>query len=406
MRVAESRHRKQDVRNLGRGFPDTLQVFRMPASKFWYVGMYSRAKGRFVKNSTRCENLTDAKEFAADWYEKRIVERRTQKMGDSQSFGAYAEKLQDTQRREIKRGQLSEDMLYQDNLKLQRDLLPKFGAIHISNIDYTLVDNHLDELKSDRDLSQSTLKQQVVLIRKVLKEAEREGTLKHIPTLPTVKRIENPRPWFSPEEYSELLAACRDLRDNPPPRYENHFAEIYDFIVFMIHTFLRPSEWKMLQHKHIRILEDDGIEQLVISVPNSKTRGSKGTIDSTTTEIAADLYKKGILPRHDGRNDYLFFNHLKDRSHAANRVSNIFKMVVKHAGLETDSYGSKHTTYSLRHSALCFQILKTGGNDLFGLAKNARTSVQMLESFYLTHLSPQMPEFTKQLRTKRVLEKD
>ena len=174
----------------------------------------------------------------------------------------------------------------------------------------------------------------------------------------------------------------------------------------MIHTFLRPSEWKMLQHKHIRILEDDGIEQLVISVPNSKTRGSKGTIDSTTTEIAADLYKKGILPRHDGRNDYLFFNHLKDRSHAANRVSNIFKMVVKHAGLETDSYGSKHTTYSLRHSALCFQILKTGGNDLFGLAKNARTSVQMLESFYLTHLSPQMPEFTKQLRTKRVLEKD
>ena len=28
----------------------------------------------------------------------------------------------------------------------------------------------------------------------------------------------------------------------------------------------------------------------------------------------------------------------------------------------------------------------------------------MLEKFYLTHLSPQMPEFTRQLRTKWVLE--
>jgi hypothetical protein len=72
--------------------------------------------------------------------------------------------------------------------------------------------------------------------------------------------------------------------------------------------------------------------------------------------------------------------------------------------LESDIYGQRHTTYSLRHSSLCFQILKTGGTDLFGLAKNARTSVLMLEKFYLTHLSPQMPEFTMQLRTRRVLD--
>ena len=82
----------------------------------------------------------------------------------------------------------------------------------------------------------------------------------------------------------------------------------------------------------------------------------------------------------------------------------MFQLVMKHAKLETDSYGQNHTAYSLRHSALCFQILKSGGSDLFGLAKNARTSVLMLEKFHLTHISPQLPEFTKQLRTKRVLD--
>jgi hypothetical protein len=121
-------------------------------------------------------------------------------------------------------------------------------------------------------------------------------TIDHIPTLPTIKRTENPRPWFSPEQYAVLLETCRELRDNPPERTEFDFGELYDFIVFMVHSFLRPSEWKLLQHKHIRVFNDGGIEQLVISVPNSKTKNSKGSIDSTTTEIAADLYAGEVLP--------------------------------------------------------------------------------------------------------------
>ena len=36
--------------------------------------------------------------------------------------------------------------------------------------------------------------------------------------------------------------------------------------------------------------------------------------------------------------------------------------------------------------------------------KNARTSVLMLEKFYLTDLSPQMPQFVAQLRTTQTLE--
>ena len=73
------------------------------------------------------------------------------------------------------------------------------------------------------------------------------------------------------------------------------------------------------------------------------------------------------------------------------------------AKLGTDAYGQKHTTYSLRHSALCFQILKTGGSDLLALAKNARTSTDMLEKFYLSHLTPQMPEFSASLITTQAL---
>ena len=40
----------------------------------------------------------------------------------------------------------------------------------------------------------------------------------------------------------------------------------------MVDSFLRPSEWKLLQNKRIRIFSDGGIEQLVISVPTPRPK--------------------------------------------------------------------------------------------------------------------------------------
>ena len=400
--TTKTRHNPEDITTI-RGYPDALKLFRMPASRYWYVRMYMRGRG-LVKKSTQCEKLADAKHFAITWYEDLLLEKRGYQAIGAESFSVFASKLQDTQARQIKRGELSEDMLDADKMRLDKDLFPHFAGTHISKIDYNAVDAFLDELKDERNLSQSTLKKYVVTIRKVLKEAERDGAINYIPALPTVKRNDTPRPWFSPKEYQKVLDSCRELRDNPPPKYQFDFGELYDFIIFMIHTFLRPSEWKMLQNKHIRFLEQDGIEQLVISVPNTKTVRSGGALDSTSTEVAADVYRKKILIRHDNVDDFLFLNEIKDREYAQDRMSSMFSFVVGRANLETDKYGQKHTTYSLRHSALCYQILKTRGKELFGLAKNARTSVLMLEKFYLSDLTPQMPQFVTQLRTRKVLE--
>ena len=72
-------------------------------------------------------------------------------------------------------------MLYNDKLKLDNDLLPYMGHIHVSNVDYTLVDNFIAEIHAEKGLSQSSLKKYVVLVRKVLKEAERDGPIDHTP---------------------------------------------------------------------------------------------------------------------------------------------------------------------------------------------------------------------------------
>jgi hypothetical protein len=49
--------------------------------------MYVKNRG-FVRKSTRCEKIADAREFAADWYEEKITERQHHKETDGLSFSA------------------------------------------------------------------------------------------------------------------------------------------------------------------------------------------------------------------------------------------------------------------------------------------------------------------------------
>jgi hypothetical protein len=58
------------------------------------------------------------------------------------------------------------------------------------------------------------------------------------------------------------------------------------------------------------------------------------------------------------------------------------------SGLEKDvATGSRHTIYSLRHTAICMRIILSEGRvNIFNLAKNAGTSVDQIERFYARNL--------------------
>ena len=53
-------------------------------------------------------------------------------------------------------------------------------------------------------------------------------------------------------------------------------------------------------------------------------------------------------------------------------------------GLKRDREGNPRTTYSLRHTYICFRLME--GADIYQIAKNCRTSVEMIEKFYASHI--------------------
>jgi len=67
------------------------------------------------------------------------------------------------------------------------------------------------------------------------------------------------------------------------------------------------------------------------------------------------------------------------------------KWILREAGLSLqDAHGQSRTLYSLRHTSITFRLLYGQGIDMLTLARNARTSVDMIENFYASTLSGEM----------------
>ena len=58
--------------------------------------------------------------------------------------------------------------------------------------------------------------------------------------------------------------------------------------------------------------------------------------------------------------------------------------------LKTGEPGQARSLRSLRHTAIMFRLLYGKGIDLLTLARNARTSVKMIEDFYASNLTAEM----------------
>jgi len=61
-----------------------------------------------------------------------------------------------------------------------------------------------------------------------------------------------------------------------------------------------------------------------------------------------------------------------------------FNRMLAETGLKFDREGNRRTLYSLRHSYISFRLLE--GADIYQIAKNCRTSVEMIEKHYAVHL--------------------
>jgi integrase len=66
----------------------------------------------------------------------------------------------------------------------------------------------------------------------------------------------------------------------------------------------------------------------------------------------------------------------------------LFNTILDEENLKADRDGQARTAYSLRHTYICLPLME--GADIHQIAKNCRTSVEMIEKVYASHIKTRL----------------
>lgn len=387
-----------------------VHVYKRPNSSYWQCATYLGRKNR--RTSTKEESLSKAKEVAEDWYLQLRGKLRNGEIKTEKTFSEASERyLQEYD--VITEGQRSKIYVDGQHWRSRVHLVPFFGHMGLSEInggtvqEYRVHRHKEATAKRGKPPARNTMHQEIVTLRQTLKTAVRCGWLDRLPDLSEPYRASakiSHRAWFSPEEYKKLYEATRKRAHEPKNnRYKWESEQLHDFVLFMANTGLRPDEALRLQFRDVTIVEDEATGETILEI---EVRGKRGVgycksmpgavlpfqrLKARNVARAAeqalkesDAPKGASLPKPKLANAapdptaLLFPKYQRD----------LFKTILDEEDLRVDREGRPRTAYSLRHTYICLRLME--GADIYQIAKNCRTSVEMIEKYYAAHIKTRL----------------
>ncbi len=373
-------------------------------SRYWQCSAY--LNDRNYRTSTKEESLQLAKEFAEDWYLDLRGKSQAGILSSAIKFQDVAKKFLE-EYEVITDGKRSPKWVKGHEIRIRVHLNPFFGHLPIDRItsgkvqEYrvhrmtpkkmkplTSLDNRNHQEKAP---SRSTLHDEVSTLRQILKTAIRHGWLDTLPDLSAPYKTQGKvshRAWFSPNEYKQLYTATRENIKKAQKNFKWNAEQLHDFVLFMANTGLRPDEAKNLQHRDINIVYDEDSEEKILEI---EVRGKRGVGYCKSTNGAVLPYER-LLKRpkpiryqteEELEEDKTVFPKPKDVVFPGDHRK-MFNNLLKAQDLKSDRDGNDRTAYSLRHTYICLRLME--GANIYQIAKNCRTSVEMIEKFYASHL--------------------
>jgi integrase len=381
-----------------------LHVYKRENSRHWQCSAYVAGKNRRI--STKQESFTRAKDYAEQWYLDLRAKDRLGQVKNEKTFREASDQFL-REYEIITQGQRNPDYVKGHGLLLRVHLLPFFGDMGLSEVtagqvqEYRIHRREKSIAARGKPPSRSTLHHEIVTLRQVLKTALRHGWLKYLPDLSEPYKTSGKivhRAWFSPEEYKQLYEATRKRAQKPlNKRWTWACEQLHDLVLFMANTGLRPDEAARLEFRDVTIVDDESTDETILEI---EVRGKRGvgycksmagavlpfkrvqdrlrpvTLEGDDDEPAE--VKPSVEWRKPVPTDRLFpYTH---------RL--LLNAILDEEGLKFDREGQRRTLYSLRHTYICLRLME--GADIYQIAKNCRTSVEMIEKFYASHIKTRL----------------
>ena len=358
-----------------------LHVYKRENSECWQCSTYLAGKNH--RTSTKEESLSKAKDFAEDWYLELHGKFKRGEVKAGKTFKFASEQFL----REydvISQGERSPNYVQGHKDIVRVHLSPFFGNKALSEITSGLVQDYRIHRTTSRTHkktgeplkpARSTLHKEIVVLRQILKFGNRHGWLQSLPDLSPPYKSSGKivhRGWFSPAEYKQLYEATRERAKNPPkPRWRWECEQLHDYVLFMANTGLRPDEAARLEYRDVTIVDDDSTGETILEI---EVRGKRGVGYCKSMPGAVVPFQR-LQKRNEPKPVDLIF----PKTHRE-----LLNNILDELNMKIDRDGQRRSAYSLRHTYICMRLMD--GADIYQIAKNCRTSVEMIERYYASHL--------------------
>lgn len=391
-------------------FDGRLQIYKRPNGRSWNCA--ARVGGQRFRITTGVELLEQAKDVAEEWYlglrgklrEGRIVP-------DERTFGEAADQYI-REARVLTIGARSPRYVEVVEMRLNAHILPYFKGKPLSEINKGLVQAYRVEraektiaktaIKGEngepdvpgKPPARSTMLQEIVAIRQVLKHAEGMGWIKYVPNLSTAYMTQGKkgrRAWFDPDEYVRLYKAIDRRIENENRRgWKPKYEDLYDYVIIMANTGWRPDESWNVEFRDVKIEEDYGTKETILV---TDIRGKTGVRYNKSMPQAAFTFER--LRRHRierleklGKTPEEIEAMLPTMKLFPNFPRHLFNDILRKEKLKYDRDNQVRTAYSLRHSYISMRLME--GANILQIANNCGTSVQMIEEHYAAHIKDRL----------------
>jgi integrase len=389
------------------GLPTTLKLYRIAGSRYWQMRFYNL--GRYTTQSLKTTDLEEAKVFAAQIFQSLVesgayVPKSAKfvipEESNQQLLHDLIEEVLLAEEEKVRRDEIKRASYVMAKIRLEGLIFDFFKSTSLNKINADVMADFMTFL-TRKNLSASTIQGYMAQTRKLLKLLCRKEIIKSVPAFPSLKSQPHSRGAFTLTEYRAILRESKRLRTHTftdwgkrnkawiRSEYHQMPLEMNWLIRFMVYTFVRPGDIRQIKNKHIEIIRGS-YHYLRLNLPEVK-RHSAATVSLPPAVLIFEKLLAYQQARGYGRpDDYVFFPEESNRRLVLDITGWAFNWILKNLGIKAGPHGTDRTLYSLRHTAITFRLIYGGSIDLLTLARNARTSVEMIDKFYASTMSAEM----------------
>jgi len=384
MDLTDTRKRKPKEILENKVFRDgQIYLFRRADYKkpIWFCRVKIPGAKGYVSQSTKTADEHEAYKFADNLFNRSLVrviggqELNGKRVSTAMSEYVETLKLDLTPKFSIKL-----------RIKFLERVAPSFGKLMLS--DFTTANimdlyDHMRSIARNGSLASNTIQRYSTDLKQFFSWCIEKGYIQTVPKFPKVKLESNRRPHFDNADYNKLTRYLREYVKHQNQNIVRDRTLLINYVLILANTGIRVGEARNLKWRDVREIEQNTGSNLPADVA-LVVKGKTGAREVVARTPDVKIYLKRILDmrmtelgKAPSGDDYIFCS--KDGS-AIGSFKGAFSTLIKNAGVEFDSHGSRRSLYSLRHTYATFRLQE--GVHHFILARNMGTSTEMLEKHY------------------------